>query len=595
MTTITQSEIAAGTFSRRVFLVRRLRRLFFPLLVVVIACCLWSGLWYLPGDYNRMVRDATSVLIARTNFVFSKDPGYFTPDSQQNIFLHTWSLSVEAQFYVAFAILATVVLPRVKGQWSAARLLIFVAVFLASLAWCIASTKAHPLSAFYLLPSRTWEFLSGAIVAFMPRYRQSNYADNVLTLVGLTCLAVAIFCFHAGDPYPGWRVLFPVTGTALIIYARAGSCEAVLSLRPFQLLGDLSYSLYLWHWPLLIAFRERTGANPAGFQTALLLAFAFALSGATYWLVEKNIRRFGASRRIVIGAAAAIAGLFAYSGAVSASNGWPERLPSYLQPAVLAMDDGNPRAAECSRLVDGRKLTPGDFCNIGKLSTEKPMMMLWGDSFADRLQPVVDEAARKVAISGVVATEGGCPPWKGKVFKGSGAEVFPGCEKYANFVFDYLLRTPSIRIVVIAGDWQRYDTQYEGEVLRQIAQILKKRSGRMVLISMFPSPRGDLPHQWAREQFQAGHAIPNVALPISTQSDLIEKGKAIVATAEQPGNVDVIDPFRVYCTATACATVQDDIGLFSDTDHLSESGLRLIGPLVETAISEASAEIHSPR
>jgi len=303
--------------------------------------------------------------------------------------------------------------------------------------------------------------------------------------------------------------------------------------------------------------------------------------------VEQWTRKTLSDRNMALGTVAVVLGGFAFSTVLSVTDGWPQRLPEYLQPAVQAMNNPNPRAYECSREVDGKKNSPGEFCSIGAATGGAPTMILWGDSFADRLQPAVSEIASSLGISGVVATEGGCPPFKDKVFPGSGAEVFPGCEKYSNFAFDYFQRNPTISVAVIAGDWQRYETQHEGRILLDIAKVLASRGGYMVLVSMVPNPRSDIPHEWARRQFRAGKAIPDLSVPLSDELDLIARGAQLAAIASKAGNVLVVDPFKKMCSASACYTVKDDAAWYSDTDHLSGVGVSQFSPDLSSAVRQA--------
>ncbi|KMY85501.1 acyltransferase 3 [Candidatus Paraburkholderia calva] len=116
-------------------------------------------------------------------------------------------------------------------------------------------------NAFYLPWGRAWEFMTGAAIALVAGSR-SRVVNDMLALAGVALLLAAIFGFTPGDPYPGWRALVPFIGTALVIYARDGLLTRTLSSRPLQFVGDISYSVYLWHWPMLVAFRKHTGADP---------------------------------------------------------------------------------------------------------------------------------------------------------------------------------------------------------------------------------------------------------------------------------------------------------------------------------------------
>jgi len=591
LTSITLREIQAGTFSPRVFLMRRVRRIFPALVITTLACVVWAGHFYLPGDYRRMVRDATAVLIMRSNYVFHADTGYFAPDAKRNIFLHTWSLSLESQFYLGFAFLCTTLWPRTGDRMRLFGAVLFVMLGISSAVWCVVHTSADPLSAFYLLWCRAWEFMAGSAVAmYISRNdnQDNRAAGNLLGVLGALLIGWSTVAFNSADLYPGWRALLPVAGSVLVILAGGGFVTRLLSVPPFQFVGRISYSVYLWHWPLLLVYQERVGKNPAGLSAVILIAMAFLAGWLSYRFVELPVRQNASNRRLLVGSLTSITGIFAFAGVVSATNGWQGRLPGYLQPAAVAMENGNPRAAECFREVDGTKRTPGDFCHIGAGSgTAAPAMILWGDSFADRLQPAVETTARQLGISGIVATQGGCPPFRGRVFTGSGAEVFSGCERYSNFVFEYFARTPSIKIAVIAGDWQRYEPQHEGAVLRQIATILASRGGHVVFVASVPTPQGDLPHQWAQKQFQAGHAISEMTVSRDVQAHVYEQGQQIAAIASQVGNVIVVDPFKSLCTPNVCFTVKNDAALFSDTDHLSDAGVEYLVPGLTDAIKIA--------
>jgi peptidoglycan/LPS O-acetylase OafA/YrhL len=595
LTSITHREILRGSYSVREFLMRRVRRIFPALVVVTLATVTWAAYAYLPDDFTRLVRDAASVLVMRSNYVFHGATGYFAPDARQNLFLHTWSLSLESQFYLAFAFLCLLFWPTRGALRQRLGTALFAAIALASLLWCIVHTSADANSTFYLLWSRAWEFMAGSVVAVYASARAPRAAiGEPLSLLGVALIGWGVVAFSANDPYPGWRALFPVLGTALVIYAQGGLVARVLGTRAFQFLGTISYSVYLWHWPILLAFRERTGHDPAGVQTVATIIAAMLAGWLSHRYVEVPTRRRASNRRLLVSSLACVATAFAFSGAMAATQGWPQRLPSWQRNVTFATLNTHPDADRCMREVDGSKRTtqPGDFCTIGAASAlhaDAPTLILWGDSFANRLQPAVDDIATKLGVSGVVATQGGCPPFRGKVFKGSGAEVFSGCERYANFVYDYFMRTPTLRYVVIAGDWQRYDPGYEGGVIRQIAATLAQRGGKLVLVTSVPSPGGDLPHQWARAQFQAGHAIGEMTVPRDGQARLFGMGQEIASMAADGGSVIVVDPFESLCAGQVCYTVKGDRALFSDTDHLSEAGVSYLAPGIEAAMTRAIA------
>lgn len=580
LTSIAHRRIQAGQFSPVQFLLNRLRRIFPALLVTVVACCAWAALSYLPDDFSRLVRNGTASLLFRSNYAFLSDVGgYFAPDARSNIFLHTWSLSVESQFYLLFAITCALLWPRAGERRKTIGWVAFAVLAAASLAWCVARTPSHQASTFYLLWGRAWEFMAGSVAALVTM-RPNRPTSNLLSAAGTALLLYSVFGLHGNDPYPGWRAVLPVAGTALMIYAGDGVVARVLSSRPLQFVGTASYSIYLWHWPILVGFRERMAGDPTPGQVALLIGASVVAGWLSYLLVEQPSRK--RLRNAAVGAVfvLSIGAGFGFTAVLNKTDGLEGRLPPYLRAASEAMKSDAPRAY-CMRDVDGGKHTPGEFCTMGGMpATDHPMMMLWGDSFANMLQPVVDKIAAETRTPGVVATMGGCPPFRGKVFPGSGAEVFSGCERYANFVFDYFMRTPTIKLVVVAGDWQRYEPTYEGGVLREIASALASRGGHMVLVKAVPNPRGDAPRVWARAQIAAGHEILRMTVPRAGQADIEHRGEQIARFPLEVGDVSTVDPFDALCSSSDCLTVRDGVGLFKDTDHLSQSGVNLLAPLL---------------
>ncbi|APA90230.1 acyltransferase (plasmid) [Paraburkholderia sprentiae WSM5005] len=595
LTSIAHRRIQAGQFSAVQFLLNRLRRIYPALLMMVIACYVWATLFYLPDDLSRLVRNGTAALLFRSNYAFLGDVGgYFAPDARTNIFLHTWSLAVESQFYLVFAVTCSLFWPRSGARRKTLGWMAFCVIAGASLIWCIARTPEHQASTFYLLWGRAWEFMAGSVTALVSA-RPTRTGSNILSGAGAALLLFAIVGLHGNDPYPGWRAIFPVAGTALLIYAGEGAVSRLLSCWPLQLIGTASYSIYLWHWPFLLAFRERFGADPSAGQVIGLIAVSVVAGWASYVAVERPGRQRLRNVSIAAVFALSIASGFAFTAILNKTDGLQERLPSYLRAASEAMKSDAPRAHECMRDVDGTKHSPGDFCNLGGMpATTQPVMMLWGDSFANMFQPIVDRVAAQTQTPGVVATLGGCPPFKGKAFPGSGAEVFPGCERYANFAFDYFMRTPSIKLVVVAGDWQRYEPNYEGGVLKDIATVLASRGGRMVLVKAVPNPRGDVPRVWARAQVAAGHEVSQMTVPRAGQADIEDRGNQIARFPLQVGDVTTVDPFDALCNANECLTVKNGVSLFKDTDHLTQNGVEEVAPLLSEAIREQVAAIASP-
>ncbi|MDR0577659.1 MAG: acyltransferase [Candidatus Accumulibacter sp.] len=255
------------------FYARRFRRLAPGLLFMLLAACVLAEFAFSPMRQVSQASAAASAAAWVSNFHFAFDDlSYFGPAAESNLFLHTWSLGVEEQFYLVWPLLLLLVFRGRSGGGSdtAARTdrlkIALASVFAGGFALCLWLTVAYPLAAFYMMPVRAWQFSLGALVwLFRPSagLLRSERLGIFLGWLGFLLIALAAFVYDANAPYPSWRALPPSLGAALVIASgrlvpskgRRGvfSVSALLSLRFLQAVGRVSYSWYLWHWPILVA------------------------------------------------------------------------------------------------------------------------------------------------------------------------------------------------------------------------------------------------------------------------------------------------------------------------------------------------------
>jgi peptidoglycan/LPS O-acetylase OafA/YrhL len=288
MTTIIVGEHKAGEFSLLKFYARRARRIL-PALFLVILCCVPFALLIMPPtEYKNFVKSIKSICVIQQNFYFWRASGYFDLASEREPLLHTWSLAVEEQFYIFFPLV--VLLASRYGNRSLHTILIIIG--LASFVTCELGWRVFPSGNFYLAQSRVWELLAGSFCAFL-QLRRGQQSNNPAAAIGLLLIFFSIFTFNPETPFPSVFTLFPVTGSVLIIlFAGTGTLAArLLSNKLLVGIGLISYSAYLWHYPLFAFSRIEALGQPSQAVMALLAVMSLVLAYFSWRYVEQPFRK----------------------------------------------------------------------------------------------------------------------------------------------------------------------------------------------------------------------------------------------------------------------------------------------------------------
>ena len=293
ITAIILREIEAGTFSVARFWERRIRRILPALLTMMVAVLVGGVFLLMPGDYVMTARSAVRAAMSVSNIFFLKNVGYFHPAAELQPLLHTWSLGVEEQFYFVWpmALLAIFFVTRGNRQLIAA---ICVMILLGSFAWSAHLVATHPPRAFYLAPSRGWELGVGALLAIAPAtwFCRGRLVIQALSLTGLGLIVASALIFSKEEaPFPGFNALPVVLGAALVIapWSAANVVRSRLSHPVLVLVGKMSFSLYLWHWPLLVFYRHYAfGEGPSFVVQIGLLVGTFVISWFSWRFVENS-------------------------------------------------------------------------------------------------------------------------------------------------------------------------------------------------------------------------------------------------------------------------------------------------------------------
>lgn len=602
ISTIIWRELGQGKFTFAGFYERRIRRIFPALAVVMLVTLVLGALMFAPQDYSTLGRSARATAAFYSNFFFNSQFGYFMPGAETQPLLHTWSLAVEEQFYLV-APFFLILLARMQARY---RILLFLALFAASLAISSIGAFGESKGAFYLPHSRAFELMFGMalVIGLNPQWRNDTVRE-VAAFAGLAMILIAALSYSDSTPFPGLAAVVPCLGTVLLISTAAEKQTMVsraLSVAPMVMVGKISYSLYLWHWPLFVFAEYQYGERlPAAYSLGLV-ALAVALSFLTYTFVEQPARRRSfLTRRTAIGAGvAAMALLAAGSHGIIETKGWPERLgPAVAAFAKTAQDAKVP--PPCRDKDEESASAKG--CMIGAKGDAPPTFLLWGDSHAVALSAEIANIAAAKGVKGEVAVVGGCGPFLIEAVKNP-LFLRSKCKTMSARAAD-LLKDGAFRHVVIAGRWAFYaegDAYDNGksevnrfntgdparnrtlfhDTLRGTVERIVASGRTVTLVGPIPELKGHLPNAMIRALMRK--ETRDFSLPYAV---FAERNKAVLMTLDELdkiAGVRVVYPHKVLCNATACQTTANGKPFYYDDDHLGLFGTKAIEGVLADAI-----------
>ena len=594
---ITQLIAADGPrFSVARFYERRIRRIFPALFAMVAAATIAAVLILFPADLVRYAESLLATAGFAANFEFWREAGYFDVTAAEKPLLHLWSIAVEEQFYLFF--------PAVLMLFAKRRIAVTFAIFAASLGLAIWGVAHAATATFYLLPGRAWELMLGALLALgvAPEITR-QWPREVLAFVGVALIAFAVFSYTNDTPFPGAAAIPPCLGAALLIYAaQAGptAVSAILSASPLVFIGRISYSLYLWHWPLYVFTRYFRYRDPAPVVVASLIAASFALAIASYYFVEQPFRRgqFRFRRpQLFAGGLATMVTVAAVSLVLLEGNGLPQRLRPDLRSILAEQDDHEPRIDTCLG-ISPEAVRDGKMCQIGVIGG-KPSFILWGDSHADAVLPAISDVAKREGRTGLFAGGRSCPPLLDVT------TPRPECRSFNENVLAQASR-PEIREVILEARWAKYaegstyGDEPEGHIVlsddggtdntsnhavfaRGLARTVKALAGKkIVIVASVPEIGWPVPAVLAREKLadKLRRAPPSADAYFARQKFVL----ATFAQLQRSDGVTLVYPHAVLCRGGVCAVSLNGIPLYRDEHHLSVYGALQLTPLFSRAM-----------
>lgn len=612
ITGIILREVERGEFSMLRFLERRARRLLPALAVVLTATTAAAWALLLPEDLISYGQSLTATGLFTSNFHFWSRSGYFDGAAQVKPLLHTWSLAVEEQFYLVWPPLlvgSAWALRRLRRQGAIRPYLLVLVLGLTGLSLVSAEIVVHtaPKSAFFLMPYRAWELGIGAAIALIGAPGLARIPPGIqpfLSAAGLCALVAGLTLLSQDSSVPGVAALAPTLGAAAVIaFGSAGLPGRLLSSQPMVGIGLISYSAYLWHWPILAFFHGQFGRGVQGWEIVAVAGTVIVLAMLTTRCIERPLRArpsMGPWRQLAAAAVVLVA-MAGIGRAMWLDGGWISRLDSSTRAIYEASVSRNPLRPRC----DGFEKAFSDdaFCNFGKAKpAHAPYdLVVLGDSNADQWVPMLAEYTRERRWSARQVTNSTCAPVLGVNRRNVAGNLNRQCKSYQEAVVEFLKRNRGLREVVLAGVWTSFmDTSIEANTIRFDADAdafadrfgirgsfawhmaatisLVRRTGADVLLI---APIVDLP------KFTPAcvvKAIPADRAAAECGIDRAAADKSVAAPTrvlerlamEIPG-VRLVRPIDALCSQSHCSPMLDDVLLYRDFGHLNAVGSVILG------------------
>ncbi len=596
ITALILRDLRAGNFSLAEFWERRARRIL-PALTACVAATLAAGFFImLPSDLEMLGRSALAQCLFAANIFFWRTTNYFGGENLEKPLLHTWSLAVEEQFYLLFPLLLLLLFRSQIVRRQSILISVLLTCFAGSLFLSIWGVGNQPFATFFLLPTRAWELLCGALVAALP-VKSSNprtVIHEVISWLGLGGIILPIFCYLENTPFPGLAALPVCLGTAAVIWAnlsehRGGQVCRLLSLAPVRFLGLISYSLYLWHWPVL-AFANYWRTHEFSLEIKwLLVAVSFGIAILSWKWIElpfRNRQVFGSRVQIFGFAASSSLILFGISTWLVVDRGIPQRLPSEALAILQAAEERQQR-----RQADG---TAPSALNIQEISSKKlPLLgvpapknparfLVWGDSHAKVALPAFDALGRGSSRQGMALIAYSTPPLIG--VEGRLKFGIPNFAEVSEAAVALVAREHITDTFLIAN-WSLYEEAMRpGELetaINRTIDRLTEAGTKVWILQDVPSHDVDVTKLVIRDIFPGW---PGRSTSAGSVRSHFVRNATLYKLANRPSPATFLDPAPLLLDSArqSYKISQDRFPLYYDDNHLTARGAAIaILPLLQ--------------
>lgn len=604
ITQIIVRETFEHTFSLKRFWMRRIRRIL-PAAGCLALCTLIAGFFLLePLSLVNLAKSGLAYALMLSNVYFWRSSDYFSESAELQPLLHTWSLAVEEQFYILYPLIVFLLLRK-------SRLLAFstiLALGIVSFVLSAYGVTTHPEATFYLLPTRAWELIAGGLLVIIgDKFALKSWWNEILALAGIVAIACAMILYTGATPFPGAAAMLPVAGATVFIFANQKKMTLtgrIFAWRPLVFIGLLSYSLYLWHWPVLV-FSKHILIESTPTIIALELALIGLLAYLSWRYVETPFRKskrltkpvptfsFGA---LATGSVAALALFFILE------RGFPSRFTPDMTEVIADIEWAGKKYESQS--------PSGVPIGVPKDPDEAPDFVLWGDSHGMALTDLVDHLAQNADLKGVALLSSGLPPVTGLWKPGKGADGQK--EKTLQINTDrlnWIINSGTHNVILVA----RWDAMIDGlldtevqsghgrdasasmvtdtdgmpltpansrEALqRQMTAMVEKLNDAGIqtwLLLQVPSSS----HSNVARDFYKTRRYPSinpVSFDLDTPQEEYEHQReqsAQIFSALQSPQLAIIDPLPAFYGNNEYLRLYSERAYFRDEDHLTRAGAR---------------------
>ena len=560
------------------FYKRRIKRIIPALLFVIIPTCFVGFLIFTPADLLSLSKSMLYAFFSAANIYFfsSVETGYFAAGTKELPLLHLWSLGVEEQFYILWPFVVLVLLKYVTSINK--RIAIVSAVFIGSLVWAQSLIISNHAFAYYMLPTRAWELLGGAIIAFLVQngFRTKSIINEIMAIVGLSLIILSFIFISELDPVPGVAALPTIIGSALLILSGISHqtyVSRILSLKLLVSVGLVSYSAYLWHWPIL-SFLRYSLVEIDLLVAICILIFTFILATISYLFIESPLRKNDISTKKVFIYYFILPAIVITSISILTLTAIENKSDFIFPWAKVEQVKMNTRAAyrysyNCQYGKFDKNAYFSDRCIYP--DRNKPTFFLIGDSNAAHYLGMIRVFSDYFGFSVRNATQSSCPLLLNGEYTWINRKYNEGCSIYRHSIKEQAVKYDSL---IIGGSWNSYDKQEFKEQFTSTIDDLAGKVTNIILLGKVPLMPG----------YSKDCALREIKMPWLNCANRFKNTKNEVSinlfienVAKKYTNVSYFDIRNQLCNGNECSPYLSNKPLYFDDGHLSMVGSKIIG------------------